>query len=168
VNVEVVLLILRVVTGGVLLAFLGAVFLVLWRDYRSSASALAEGHRPRGRLVVIQAGDDGLGLDAELGETARIDDLIQLAETPTLVGTYYPLLPLTSLGRAATNTIVLHDTFCSQEHALLTRRSGQWWLEDRNSSNGTLLNGEPIHEPVVVSAGDVIGIGQVLLKVELD
>lgn len=166
-SVDVLLLILRVVTGGLLLAFLGAVFMVLWRDYRAAAHVVSEGQRPRGRLIVLQAGDDG-ALPNESEETARLDDLVRSASQPGAASTSYPLLPLTSLGRAPTNTIVLHDTFCSQEHALLTRRGGQWWLEDRNSSNGTLLNGEPIREPVVVSSGDIIGIGQVLLKVELN
>ena len=90
------------------------------------------------------------------------------AETAELAGTSFPLLPLTSLGRGPMNTVVLNDTFCSQEHALVTWRGGQWWLEDRNSSNGTRLNGEKIAGPVVVSSGDVIGIGQIALKVELD
>jgi len=78
------------------------------------------------------------------------------------------LRPLTSLGRAPTNTIVLDDTFCSHQHARVLRRDGQWWLEDQNSSNGTRLNGEPISEPVVLSSGDVIGIGQLELRVELE
>src|SRR5215470_10486813 len=83
-------------------------------------------------------------------------------------GATFPLLPLTSLGRAPTNTITLNDTFASGEHALVTLRGGQWWLEDRGSSNGTLLNGYRIEEPVVISTGDVIGVGQVELKLELE
>ena len=140
---DVVLLALRAVTTLLLLAFLAAVFVILWRDYRATASAVEEGQRQRGRLVVIRSPDG-------------------------VAGTSYPLLPLTSLGRSLTNTIVLLDTFCSQEHALVTWRGGQWWLEDRNSSNGTLLNGEPVTEPVVVSSGDVITVGRVELKVELE
>lgn len=144
-STDVVLLALRAIAAALLLGFLGAIFWVLWRDFRASASTLAEGRRQRGRLVVMR------GPDGATGATKS-----------------FPLLPLTSLGRSPTNTIVLDDTFCSQEHALVTRRGGQWWLEDRNSSNGTLLNDEPVREPVVVSTGDVIGIGQILLKVELE
>lgn len=144
-DVDYVLLGLRVLAGGLLLAFLGAVFVVLWRDYRTAAEAVSEERRRRGRLVVI---------DSPKGDVA--------------IGDTFPLLPLTSLGRAPTNTIVLSEPFCSQEHALLTRRGGQWWLEDRNSSNGTLLNGELVREPIVVSSGDVVGIGQLLFKIELE
>jgi hypothetical protein len=131
-----------------LLALLGAIFWVLWRDYRATAEAAVETRRQRGRLVVIDADE------ADMGQS--------------LTGAHFPLLPLTSLGRGPTNTVVLNDTFCSQEHALVTWRGGQWWLEDRNSSNGTRLNGEAVRAPVVVSSGDVIGIGRVLMKIELD
>jgi pSer/pThr/pTyr-binding forkhead associated (FHA) protein len=51
---------------------------------------------------------------------------------------------------------------------MLTLRSGQWWLEDRGSSNGTRLNGYRVEEPIVLSAGDIIGIGQLELKLELE
>ncbi|MFN2181963.1 MAG: FHA domain-containing protein, partial [Candidatus Promineifilaceae bacterium] len=64
------------------------------------------------------------------------------------------------------NTIVLEDAFVSAEHALLARRDAQWWLEDLNSRNGTLLNDLPLGESTVVSAGDVITIGSVQLKIE--
>lgn len=62
----------------------------------------------------------------------------------------------------------MDDSFASVEHATLTLRGGKWWLEDRNSSNGTLLNGYRIEEPVVLSTGDLIVIGQVELKLELE
>lgn len=157
--VDWVLLVLRIVTAGVLLGFMGAVFVVLWRDYRAVSGPVAE--RFRGRLVVIRADQhDGLELpssDADVFEGAE-----------TVVGGSYPLLPITTLGRAPTNTVVLEEPFCSQEHALVAHRGGQWWLEDRGSSNGTLLNGELVTEPVVVSSGDVIGIGRIVLKVELE
>ena len=100
-STDVVLLALRAITAALLLGFLGAIFWVLWRDFRASASALAEGQRQRGRLVVMR------GPDGATGATKS-----------------FPLLPLTSLGRSPTNTIVLDDTFCSQEHALVTRRGG--------------------------------------------
>jgi hypothetical protein len=166
VSVDVLLLFLRVVAGLLLLAIMGAVFWVIWRDYRAAAHVVDQGNRQRGRLVVVQAGAglvDAIA-DEETSEFAGSGETLEAAE---LVGASFPLLPLTTLGRAPTNTIVLNDTFCSQEHALLTWRGGQWWLEDRDSSNGTRLNGEPVQQPIVVSSGDVIGIGRVELKVEL-
>ncbi len=71
-SVDVLLLILRVITGALLLTFLGAVFLVLWRDYRAAAHSVAETQRQRGRLVVVRAGDGVAAAvgDSESGETA--------------------------------------------------------------------------------------------------
>ncbi|MEP7289823.1 MAG: FHA domain-containing protein [Chloroflexota bacterium] len=136
---------LRVAAALLLLAFMGAVFIMLWRDYRIMSREVDTRTRKRGRLVVLRA--DGTGLKA---------------------GAAFPLLPLTSLGRAPTNSVMLNDTFASGEHALVVLRGGQWWLEDRGSSNGTLLNGYRVEEPVVVSAGDVIAVGQVEFKLELE
>jgi hypothetical protein len=165
-SVDVLLLILRVITGAALLTFLGAVFMVLWRDYRAAVQAAAVTQRRRGRLVVVEP-ERAAGNESD-GQTADLTGAVDALEGAELAGTSFPLLPLTSLGRGPMNTVVLNDTFCSQEHALVTWRGGQWWLEDRQSSNGTRLNGERITGPVVVSSGDVIGIGQIALKIELD
>jgi hypothetical protein len=167
-SVDVLLLILRVIAGLLLLAIMGAVFWVVWRDYRAAAHVVDQSSRQRGRLVVIEMGASGATSDAgEDQATTELTGSPEALEAAHLVGASFPLLPLTTLGRAPTNTIVLNDTFCSQDHARLTWRGGQWWLEDRDSSNGTRLNGEPVREPVVVSSGDVIGVGRIALKVEL-
>lgn len=142
---EATLFALRVASGLLLMLFLFALFILIWRDYRATAIEIESRRRQRGRLIVVKA--DGMNIKP---------------------GTAYPLLPLTSVGRAPTNTISLNDTFASGEHALFTLRGGQWWLEDRGSSNGTLLNGYPVEEPTVVSAGDVIGVGRVEMKLELE
>ncbi len=114
-TLDIVLLVLRIISGLLLLAFLGALAWLLWRDYRATAREVESRQLRRGRLVVLKA--EGL---------------------PIKVGTAYPLLPLTSVGRAPTNTITLDDTFASGEHALFMLRGGQWWIEDRGSSNGNL------------------------------
>lgn len=144
-NLQVILLLLRIAAGLLLLGFLGIVFVMIWRDYHIVSQEVDSRTRKRGRLVVIHADDTSLKS-----------------------GAAFPLLPLTSLGRAPTNTIMLDDAFASSEHCLFTLRGGQWWLEDRGSSNGTLLNGYRLEEPTVISTGDVIAVGQVELKVELE
>ena len=84
------------------------------------------------------------------------------------VGATFPLQPITSLGRAPSNTVPIVDTYASAQHALLTWRDGQWWLEDQGSRNGTLVNDLQVDGPTVVSSGDIIGVGRVSLKLELD
>lgn len=140
---DLILLLLRLASAFLLLAFLGVIGWLIYRDMQVTAAAITEQTQHRGSLRVIA--DDA---DA------------------SSVGTLYPLLPVTSIGRAATNAIVLADSYASSEHALLMRRGGQWWLEDLGSRNGTLLNGMRLEEAAVVSVGDVITIGSTKLKIE--
>ena len=141
---ELVLLIFRVVSGLLLLAFLGGLAWLIYRDMQVTAAAMVEQERPYGRLRIIA----------------------NEAELPP-VNTTFVLLPITSIGRSASNTIVLPDGFASAEHALIIRRQGQWWLEDQGSRNGTLLNDVAVQKAAVISAGDVIAVGGTLLKLEL-
>jgi hypothetical protein len=143
VPLEITLLTLRILIVVALYAFLAALFVMLWRDVTAEAQPAVMG-RP-GRLVVVESE----GVSLELGQN-------------------FPLLPLTVLGRAPTCSVVLPDSFASTQHAVLTLRGNQWWLEDQGSRNGTMLNGRAVQEPVVISSGDVIGIGRVKLRVELD
>jgi pSer/pThr/pTyr-binding forkhead associated (FHA) protein len=141
---EILLLALRVLLALLLYSFLAVVAAMLWRDLRQQERR-AEGLRPRGQAVVVQSGDE------------------QLA-----VGTALALQPVTSIGRAADNTIRMPDAYASAHHALLTWREGQWYLEDRASRNGTLLNDTRIARPTIVRAGDVVRIGRTALKLELE
>ena len=142
---DVALFVLRLILAALLYAFLAAALWILRRDLAAAAQEVAARRRRYGRLIVI-AGEDG--------------DLAP--------GSQFPLLPVTSMGRSPTNTITLSDSYASAEHALLIYRGGQWWLQDQGSRNGTLLNGIPVTQPIVVSAGDIIGVGRVKLKLELE
>lgn len=69
-----------------------------------------------------------------------------------------------SLGRHASNHIALDDPSASATHAVLLRDpAGEWTIVDVGSTNGTLLNGNPVHEAPVVS-GDRILIGESLIR----
>jgi pSer/pThr/pTyr-binding forkhead associated (FHA) protein len=94
--------------------------------------------------------------------------VVVATESPDLPpGTRIPLLPITSIGRSLTNTLVIEDDFVSSEHALLTLRGRQWWLEDLGSRNGTDLNALPISSETIISDRDIISIGRTDLKVDL-
>jgi predicted component of type VI protein secretion system len=134
-----------VLAGLCLAGILTALFVIVWRDYQQAVAATQSIRRVYGQLVKLAA------INTEWIET----------------GDTYPLLQLTTFGRAPTNTILLEDTFASGEHAQIALRNGQWWLEDRNSRNGTLLNGEKITMPIIVTSGDVIGIGNISFRLML-
>lgn len=144
-SVEITLFVIRVISGIVLLAMLASLFYVIWRDYKATISELEASRRVYGYLIPLQEVDG---------------NLVQ-------VGEKHPLLPLTSLGRSPTNTIIIQDSFASSEHAALKLRNGQWWLEDRQSRNGTTLNDMPINQSVVMTEGDIIGIGSQHFRLEL-
>jgi hypothetical protein len=146
VNIDFVLLLLRFASGLLLLVILFALFVVIWREYRNTTVHVESRRRIYGQLVALRE------IDGQLLAT----------------GERYPLLSLTSMGRAPTNTIHINDTFASSEHALLAMRYGQWWIEDRRSRNGTLLNDIPVTEPMVITHGDIISIGSVKFHVELE
>ncbi|MFQ5421119.1 MAG: FHA domain-containing protein [Anaerolineae bacterium] len=78
-----------------------------------------------------------------------------------------PLLPVTTIGRAEDNQVVLQDGFASHHHAKIFRRDGRWWLQDLGSRNGSLLNDMPLTETAVLSSGDTITIGDTQIKVEI-
>lgn len=145
VNEALALLALRLGAAGFLLIFTGSLFLLLWRDFRVTTRELEKQRIPRGSLSVLASDTDDVALDAD-----------------------FPLLPMTSMGRAPTNTVYLNDHFASNEHATIAYRSGNWWLTDRGSSNGTFLNGTRIDEAVIVSDGDLIGVGRVTLRLQFD
>jgi pSer/pThr/pTyr-binding forkhead associated (FHA) protein len=143
---DVGLLLLRVLLAVALYGFLGTVFLLLWRDLRRPQESAPVAKRRYGQLVVV---------DIETQMDGSLD-----------IGTTFSLQPVTSLGRSALNTIIIPDAYASAEHALLVYRDGRWWLEDRGSRNGTTVNAMPIDAPTVLTAGDVLGIGRVQLKLE--
>jgi pSer/pThr/pTyr-binding forkhead associated (FHA) protein len=76
-------------------------------------------------------------------------------------GTEVELKDTISIGRDATNDVVLESPAISREHAAVTLQDGRWYLEDRGSFNGTHLNGTRVvpGTPLPLRHADRIGIG---------
>jgi hypothetical protein len=130
----------RLLFLGLLYLFLFQVVRALFRDLRAaSQSAVAE----LGRLHVLASptgdppGGSVFGLDA-----------------------------ITSLGRDVNNSIVIDDPFASQEHAILTFRGRDWYIEDLGSTNGTYVNGNRVDGVAPMGFGDELQIGQVRMRLE--
>jgi Nif-specific regulatory protein len=68
-----------------------------------------------------------------------------------------------TLGRAATNRIVLKDELCSREHAEVYFADGAWHVRDLSSLNGTRINGERLTADVELTPGDDVHLGKTRL-----
>lgn len=79
------------------------------------------------------------------------------------VGKSFPVNGTISIGRSHTNQVILKDAKVSRQHAEIKMRDKECILIDLNSSNGTLVNGQKIHEQIL-SPNDEIQIGDYLLQ----
>ena len=142
-NIEVTIFLLRLMAVLSLIGFLLALFVVIWRSAGAAVRTPNTAEAAPGYLVREQP-----VLPAE--------------------GLRCPLRPVVTLGRAAGNTVVIDDDFASANHARIVLDQGKWWLEDRQSRNGTQLNGETIAQPAILADGDEIGIGKYRYRLHLD
>jgi hypothetical protein len=132
--------VVRLSLVALLWIFLFAVARVLLRDVRRAA---VEPGVELGRLVVVASPD----------------------ATPP-VGAAFAVDAVTTIGRDLSSTIVVDDAFASSEHAVVTYRGRAWFIEDRDSTNGTYVNGSLIEGVVPLAVGDEIQVGRVRLRLE--
>ena len=71
-----------------------------------------------------------------------------------------------SLGRDASNGIVVTADAVSRYHAFLIEEGNDLFLQDNNSLNGTFLNYNQIHDKQKLASGDILQIGYRLIKVD--
>jgi hypothetical protein len=66
-----------------------------------------------------------------------------------------------NIGAASDNHLVIdHDQYVSRHHASLSRRNGDLAIADRQSKNGTFVNGKKLGDaPTTLRVGDRIRIG---------
>ncbi len=73
----------------------------------------------------------------------------------------YAIREDTTIGRNRKNDICIPAPFMSQTHARIFFADGDFYLEDKGSTNGTLLNGKYIgNYKVPLKSGDKIGFGE--------
>jgi sigma-B regulation protein RsbU (phosphoserine phosphatase) len=81
----------------------------------------------------------------------------------------YPLArPRVTIGRSRESDIFLPDQWLSRHHAAIEDRGDGFYVNDLNSKNGTLLNGEPLHEWRRLRPGDIITLGEHTLTYTAD
>jgi pSer/pThr/pTyr-binding forkhead associated (FHA) protein len=64
-----------------------------------------------------------------------------------------------TIGRAANNDIVVQDEAASSQHCYISRRGDRYLLHDLNSTNGTMLNMQPITGEAELQSKTVIQVG---------
>lgn len=79
------------------------------------------------------------------------------------VGKSFPVNGTISIGRSHTNQVILRDAKVSRQHAEIKMRDNECILIDLNSSNGSMVNGQKIHEHIL-SPNDEIQIGDYVLQ----
>ena len=84
------------------------------------------------------------------------------SENPVLLSTNENLI-----GRAPECTLQLDNSTVSSFHARIYHSQAQWWVEDKNSSNGTFLNGVEIQQPAVLATQDQLSFGSLEASVEI-
>ena len=70
-------------------------------------------------------------------------------------------VPIVNIGRAEYNDIVLPDDSVSTVHAKLQRREGIWVLVDLDSTNGTIVDGEPVDGEAPLAPGAIVRFGTI-------
>lgn len=83
----------------------------------------------------------------------------------SLRGLQVDILGPVMVGRSPSSDIVIDEPFVSATHARFTLQGPALVLEDLNSTNGTLVNGHPISQPVTLRDGDEVQVGDAIMRV---
>jgi pSer/pThr/pTyr-binding forkhead associated (FHA) protein len=136
-----VVFILRLLLTVSLYAFLVWAFTNLWRDIKLQSALLAARKIPPISLTLSNP-----------GQVTNIRRFIQAEVT---------------IGRDPACECPVDDEAVSGRHARLSYHHNQWWLEDLDSTNGTLLNQEKLAIPTVIISGDEFRCGGTLFTIAL-
>lgn len=135
-------LILRLLLAVALYTFLGWALWTLLHDLKQQGDKLAVQKKPAITLfVTFDQGKEGLHRFSQ---------------------------PEVLIGRDPNCDLSLMDEALSAHHARLSHHHGQWWLEDLNSTNGTLLNNEKLTTLAVVITGDEFKCGNTVFGIQVE
>lgn len=82
-----------------------------------------------------------------------------------LRGLHVDILGPVVIGRSPSSDIVVDEPFVSATHARMTLQGTALVLEDMGSTNGTLVNGHLIDQPVTLRDGDEVQTGDTIMRV---
>ncbi len=105
--------------------------------------------------VIINNIEENIKLTSTNWEEWRKESL------PFNIQEHYYIRSETSLGRGSDNDIVINDKYVSYNHLRIIEEDGIYYIEDLNSANGTLLNGEYISDAIELKDKDLIDVGRI-------
>jgi pSer/pThr/pTyr-binding forkhead associated (FHA) protein len=118
-------------------------------------------------LFLFAAVRAGVGMVASGGSRKRAAGLaLTVVEGPReLRGVTLQLSGPIVIGRSPDADLVIADDFVSAIHAKVVPAGDGAIVADLNSTNGTIVNGQPATRPLPVREGDLIELGTNRLKV---
>ena len=103
------------------------------------------------------------------GEPSRGTDAWLVAERGggLSAGERFDLIGGLSIGRSKDADVRIDDRYASSIHARVFSREGRFFVEDMNSTNGTLLNGATLQGEAEAIDGDTVQIGDTVFRLEV-
>jgi hypothetical protein len=80
-------------------------------------------------------------------------------------GLHVDVLGPVVVGRSPSSDIVIDEPYVSATHARFTIQGPALVLEDLGSTNGTMVNGHVIDQPVTLRDGDEVQVGDTIMRV---
>ena len=149
------------------LCLLALLYLFFFRVIRAVWAELAEpapAARPAPTPAPVASAVAGAPGGAPARSRGASPASLVIVDPPELRARSWPIDQSVTLGRAASCTITLDDSFASQQHAQVSHRSGQYVVEDLGSTNGTYVNRQRVAAPTVMNPGDRMQIGNTVFE----
>lgn len=121
-------------------------------------------------------GSAGGLMSRQWGDTARIDQATpppqlrqqggaMIIRNGPMQGQSFLLdRPVVTVGRDTGCDVALHDASVSRRHAQFLRQADGDYVQDLGSSNGTLVNNQPLLNPRLLQEGDLVCVGNIYLE----
>lgn len=135
-----ILLVLRIISIGVVYAFIAWALWVLWQDLRRQSYASA---------------------------ASQVIPIVLRLESESEQNVFRFTASQITIGRDPACECFLDESTISARHARLSYHHAQWWVEDLHSRNGTFLNELAVSGPIVLTSGDTLRCGQRVLQVSI-
>ncbi|HYI23843.1 MAG TPA: FHA domain-containing protein [Thermomicrobiales bacterium] len=135
------------------IAFIALIYLFLFQVSRVSL-----------RELIALGSSPGQRDSQTLPDPSSALEVVDSGESSLSPGSLLPLDHYTTVGRIGSNSLVLDDGFVSGSHAEIMFDQGAWWVVDLDSTNGTFVNGRPVHTRMPIANGDSVQFGRISLR----